>query len=214
MSSRLDPSLVDQPPPALRTALEARLEAALKAEAKLRRHLEAQNADPREHDDRLGHLVRKVQRARFGPSSERLPPDQREWVFEDIAVAVATATEAHDAAQARAGKRPTRQARGPRCLPKDLPREERGIEPEGLSCPWGRGLMLRTGEERSERLDVIPARFRVLETARPRDACPKGRGGGVQAKPAPALIEGSLPTETLPAHIAVCKFSERPPLYR
>jgi len=74
--------------------------------------------------------------------------------------------------------------------------------------------MLRTGEERSERLDVIPARFRVLETVRPRDACPKGRGGGVQAKPAPALIEGSLPTEALPAHIAVCKFSERLPLYR
>lgn len=60
MSSRLDPSLVNQPPPALRTALEARLEAALKAEAELRRHLEAQNADPREHDDRLGHLVQKV----------------------------------------------------------------------------------------------------------------------------------------------------------
>lgn len=51
MSSRLDPSLVDQPPPALCAALEARLEAALKAEAELRRHLEAQNADPGEHDD-------------------------------------------------------------------------------------------------------------------------------------------------------------------
>lgn len=215
MSSQLDPSLLDQLRPALRAALEAQLETALKAEAELRRHLKAENADLREHNDRLEHLVRELQRARFGPRSEQLHPDQMEWAFEDIEVAIAAATEEHDAAaRARAGKRPVRQARGPRRLPKDLPREERVIEPEDLSCPCGCGLMVRIGEERSERLDVIPAQFRVLETIRPRYACPKGRGGVVQAKAAPALIEGGLPTEALLAHIAISKFSEHLPLYR
>lgn len=214
MSSQLDPSLLDQLPPALRAALEAQLETALKAEAELRRHLEAENADLREHNDRLEHLVRELQRARFGPRSEQLHPDQMEWVFEDIEVAIAMTTEEHDAAQARAGKRPVRQARGPRSLPKGLPREERVIEPEDLSCPCGCGLMVRIGEDRSERLDVIPAQFRVLETIRPRYACPKGRGGVVQARAAPALIEGGLPTEALLAHVAISKFSEHLPLYR
>lgn len=53
--------------------------------------------------------------------------------------------------------------------------------------------MIKIGEDRSERLDVTPAQFRVIVTIRPRYACPKGRAGVTQA---PArLIEAGLPTE-------------------
>ncbi len=74
--------------------------------------------------------------------------------------------------------------------------------------------MLKIGEDRSHRLDAVPAQYRVLVTIRPRYACPKGRAGVTQA-PAPAhLIEGGLPTEALIAHVMVAKFSEHMPLYR
>jgi transposase len=215
MSSALDPNLLARLPSDLRIAIEAQMQKALTAEAELRQHLEAENADLRAHNDRLAHLVRELQRARFGPRSEKLHPDQMELAFEDIEVAIAAATEEHDAAaEARTGKRPPRQPRGPRSLPKDLPRQERVIAPEDLTCPCGCGQMVRIGEDLSERLDVIPAQFRVLVTIRPRYACPKGRSGVTQAKAPPALIEGGLPTEALLAHIAVSKFSEHLPLYR
>ena len=215
MPSVLDPALLAQLPPELRAAVEAQFEKALTDEAALRQHLAAENADLRTHNDRLEHLVRELQRARFGPRSEKLHPDQMELAFEDIEVAIATATEEHDAAvEERTGKRPARASRGPRNLPKDLPREERVIEPEDLTCPCGCGQMVRIGEDRAERLDVSPAQFRVLVTIRPRYACPKGRSGVLQAKPAPALIEGGLPSEALLAHVAVSKFSEHLPLYR
>ena len=95
----------------------------------------------------------------------------------------------------------------------NLPRVERVIEPENRRCPCGCGEMVRIGEDRSHRLDVVPARYRVLVTIRPRYACPRGRAGVVQA-PAPAhLIEGGLPTEALIAHVMVAKFSEHLPLY-
>ena len=52
------------------------------------------------------------------------------------------------------------------------------------------------GEERSERLDVIATRHRVLVTRRPKYAC-RARAGA--AVPAPErLIKGGLPTEAMP----------------
>src|SRR6056297_2638579 len=134
MSHALDPDLLARLAPDLRAAVEAQLRQALTAEAELRQHLEAENADLRARNDRLEHLVREFQRARFGPRSEKLHPDQMELAVEDIEVAIATATEEHDAAaQARTGKRPPRQPRGPRTLPKELPREEQVIAPEDLT---------------------------------------------------------------------------------
>ena len=74
--------------------------------------------------------------------------------------------------------------------------------------------MVRIGEDRSSRLDVMAAQYRVIETVRPRYACSKGCSGVAQA-PAPAhLIEGGVPTEALLAQVAVAKFSEHMPLYR
>uniref|UniRef100_UPI00273CF8CE IS66 family transposase n=1 Tax=Roseitalea sp. MMSF_3546 TaxID=3046724 RepID=UPI00273CF8CE len=66
----------------------------------------------------------------------------------------------------------------------------------------------------SERLDVIPAQFRVIVTRRPRYACRACTDGVVQA-PAPArLIPGGLPTEATIAHVMVSKYADHLPLYR
>ena len=204
------------------------------AERAARLHLDAENADLRSRNAelaalnaRLEHLAREMKRARFGPRSEKLSPDQLELAFEDLEAAIAEAQETHDvSASARAKTRPPRQTRTSRALPKDLPREERVIEPESLTCRCGCGDMVRIGEDRSERLDITPAQFRVLVTVRPRYACPKGRAGVVQGEPScaigsrtmasapPALIEGGLPTEATIAHLLVSKYSEHLPLYR
>ena len=66
---------------------------------------------------------------------------------------------------------------------------------------------LRGGEDRSERIDVVPAQYRVIVTIRPKYACPKGRAGVVQARAPAHLLEGSWPTEAMLAHIAVAKHS-------
>ena len=70
------------------------------------------------------------------------------------------------------------------------------------------------GEDTSERLDVIPAKFRVIVTKRPKLAC-RACVGTVVQEPAPArLIEGGIPTEALVAHVLVARYADHLPLYR
>src|ERR1700749_4846918 len=70
------------------------------------------------------------------------------------------------------------------------------------------------GEDCSQRLDVVPAQYRVIVTRRPKYACRRCQEGVVQA-PAPArLIEGGLPTERLVSHVLVTKDADHAPLYR
>ena len=74
--------------------------------------------------------------------------------------------------------------------------------------------MVRIGEDRTERLDIVPAQLRVIVTVRPKYACRACEEGVTQA-PAPArLIEGALPTEGLLAHVLVSKYADHLPLYR
>ena len=58
------------------------------------------------------------------------------------------------------------------------------VEPERTDCPGCGGALRRIGEDVSQRLDVIPAQFRVLVTRRPRYAC-RGCAEGVAQAPAP-----------------------------
>ncbi len=70
------------------------------------------------------------------------------------------------------------------------------------------------GEDVSERLDIVPAQFRVIVTRRPKYACRACEEVVVQA-PAPArLVEGGIPTEATVAHVLVSKYADHLPLYR
>ena len=93
-------------------------------------------------------------------------------------------------------------------LPEHLPRIERVIEPESTLCPCGCGEMVRIGEDRSERLDIVPAQLWVIVTVRPKYAFRVCEQGVVQA-PAPArLIEGAV------AHVLISKYADHCPLHR
>ena len=153
-------------------------------------------------NDRLRHLLRQMQRMQFG-RSEKLDPDQLNLALEDLEQAIAESEaeqEKTDPAlrQARSHKR--RARRGP--LPEHLPRVEIVVEPEDTACPCCGGAMHVIGEDRSQRLDVVPAQYQVIVTRRPKYACRSCQGAVVQS-PAPArLIESGLPTERLVAHVS------------
>jgi transposase len=222
MTPSFDPARLAALPADLRAMFEAQ-RAILEAERiradherVARLHVESELAASKETVERLQLLIKEYERARFGKRSEKFDPDQLQLVLEDIEIAIAEATEREDDRARRSGRAETREraGRAARAFPAHLPRVERVIEPASLACPCGCGLMVRIGEDRSSRLDVTPAHYRVIETVRPRYACPKGHAGVVQA-PAPAhLIEGGVPTEALLAQVAVAKFSEHMPLYR
>jgi transposase len=112
--------------------------------------------------------------------------------------------------EARARKR--RGNRG--AMPTHLPRIEVVVDIEDKTCPCCQGELHRIGEDRSERLDLVPAQFRILVTRRPKYACRACEDGIMQA-PAPArLIEGGLPTEATIAQVLVSKYADHLPLYR
>lgn len=166
-----------------------------------------------ERIERLEKLVAAFRQAAFGRKSEKTDPDQFDLALEDLETAIA-AVQAEDEADAHPEKRvckPRATNRG--SLPKHLPRIEELVEPESLTCTCG-GCLHRIGEDVSERLDVVPAQFRVIVTRRPKYACRSCTDGIVQA-PAPArLIPAGLPTEATVAHVLVAKYADHLPLYR
>ena len=168
----------------------------------------------RDRNARLEHLIAAFKQALFGRKSEKLDADQFEFSLEDIETAVAQVEAEKDAVdepQKKLDQKPRATNRG--ALPKHLPRVEQIIEPETTACACGADLHV-IGEDVSERLDVIPAQFRVIITRRPKYAC-RSCDGGVTQAPAPAhLIHAGLPTEALVAHVLVSKYADHLPLYR
>jgi transposase len=198
------------------TVLPPALRALLEAERAARRALEQELQALAEQNRRLEHLVREFRQALHGRRSERLSADERQLAFEDLEAAVAEVETAQAAGATRSGLPraggSVRRRLGR--LPQELPRIERVLEPESTLCPCGCGAMARIGEDRSERLDITPARFRVIVTIRPKYACRRCAGAMAQAAAPAHLIEGALPTEALLAHVLVAKHADHLPLYR
>jgi transposase len=165
--------------------------------------------------DRLRQIIRELQRHRFGRRAESLPVDQLLLGLEEVEQVEAEGSareEAADPARREARARRRRANRG--ALPAHLPRIEQLIDLADKSCPGCRGQLHVMGEDVSERLDMVPAQFRVIVTRRPKYACRRCHEVVAQA-PAPArLIEGGIPTEATVAHVLVAKYADHLPLYR
>jgi transposase len=168
-----------------------------------------------EQNEKLQHLLQQLRRARFGRSSERLDADQLQLALEDIeqALALVEAQEVKRDATPKTARARTRSPERP-SLPTHLPRVEEVVAPEDISCPCCGGAMHVIGEDRSERLDVVPAQFRVIVTRRPKYACRACEGAVVQASAPERLIKGGLPTEAMVAHVLASKYAWHLPLYR
>lgn len=163
--------------------------------------------------ERLRAIIEVFQRHRFGRRSEQLDPDQLQLGLEDIETALAKAEAASEEKTGRlCGDRPRKIKRG--SLPAHLERIEQLVDVEDKACPCCGGVLHPIGEDVSERLDVVPATFRVLVTRRPRYGCRSCESAIVQV-PAPArIVEGGIPTEALIAQVLVSKYADHLPLYR
>src|SRR6266540_576229 len=151
----------------------------------LRALLLAERAHHAEELERLTAIIKELQRHRFGRRAERLDPEQLALALEDVEQTLAAADAAAEndtTAEKQATPRRRHINRG--ALPVHFPREEIVIDVADKTCACCGGLKHRIGEDVSERLDVIPAQFKVIVTRRPKYACQVCAGEVVQA---PAL---------------------------
>src|SRR5665213_323072 len=164
-------------------------------------------------NDRFRHLLNQLRRMQFGRKSEKLDPDQFNLALEDIEQAIAKNDAVEDKIAPERGVSGTKRQANRGSLPAHLPRIHETIHPDDTNCPCCRNPMHVIGEEAAERLDVIPAQFRVIVTHRPKYAC-RACEKIVEAAAPEHLIKSGLPTEALVAHVLVAKYGWHLPLYR
>ena len=123
------------------------------------------------------------------------------------------------------GSQQTRRKSGRRKLPKDLPKTivEHDLSAEEKHCACG-AEMTCIGTQTSEEVDYVPAQLHVIEHHCKKylcEACAKAQQSdpavsvpSKTAKKSAALIEKSIASAGLLAHIAVAKFCDYLPLYR
>src|SRR5882757_187446 len=181
----------------------------------LRTLLLAERTHHAEELERLTAIIRELQRHRFGRRAERLDPEQLALALEDVEQTLAAGdAAAENDSTARKQVTPRRRQINRGALPPHLPREEIVIDVADKTCACCGGLKHRIGEDVAERLDVIPAQFKVIVTHRPKYACAACAGEVVQAPAPERLIENGIPTEALVAHVLVAKYADHTPLYR
>jgi len=161
---------------------------------------------------------------KFGAKTERMNAEQRE-IFEETFAADQASLEEQLAAlragipDATPGDAPAKdkQRRQPKreALPEHLPRVDTRIEPEDTRCPTPEcgQPMVRVGEDVSERLDIVPAKFFVQRQIRGKWAC-KCCQLLLQEPAAPQVFDNALPTPGLQAHTVVSRFVDHLPYYR
>lgn len=177
--------------------------------------LKALNASAEERIVRLTSILKTLERARFGRRSEKLgstalDDEQDAFVFDEVQTGLGAIQAELDKWQAPdKAKRAARPRKG---FAPHLERVEIIIEPDELPENAGKQKIL-IGEDVSERLDIVAAKFRVIVTRRPKYAF-KNEDGVVQAAAPAHIIEGGIPTEALLAQVAVSKYADGLPLYR
>jgi transposase len=162
--------------------------------------------------ERLKLLIAKLQRMRFGRSSEKLDRQieqlelQLEALQQNDAEKVAALLEPLASAEQQA-----RRARRP--LPAHLPREVRTYPPKQEACPDCGGKLKHLGDDVSEMLEIESIRFKVIRQVRPKMAC-GGCDRIVQAEAPSRPIARGVAGPGLLAHVLASKFADHLPLYR
>lgn len=148
--------------------------------------LKASNADADARIERLTQILKAFDRARFGRRSEKLGSangdvERQAFVFEEIETGIAAIKARVSKGRAQAdSKRAPRRRKG---FAPHLERVEIVIEPEELAEHAGKQKVL-IGEDVSERLDVVPVKFRVIVTRRPKYEF-KNADGVIRRRPRP-----------------------------
>jgi transposase len=165
---------VTTPPDTVPFDIEA-LQAALSAERAARQLAEARVSSAEVMIAHLKLMIAKYKRDKFGQSSERARHlDQLEFQLEELEATASEDELAAEAAAAKAASIPVKgferkkPVRAP--LPAHLPRE-RVVIPAPCSCPCCGGKLVKLGEDITETLEVIPRRWKVIQTVREKFSC-------------------------------------------
>jgi transposase len=165
----------------------------------------------------LRHQLDVLCQRLFGKKSERVDPRQLQLALEQLANEPGPITEPveMDSGETPVRRHTRRRPAGRRPLPAHLPRRrvEIDISDAEKQCACGH-TRTRIGEDVSEKLDYEPASFVVIETVRPKYACPHCHEGVVEAPAPPQAVERSLAGEGLLAHVVVSKYVDHLPLHR
>jgi len=163
--------------------------------------------------EKLKFELARLKRGAFGQSSERIDRqiEQLELRLEEIEAAAADAPAAPepvpDAAEP-AERKPRRK------LPDHLTRVTQTHEPASCACPrCGTERMRKVGEDVSEVLTYIPARFDVIRHVRPAYSCAKCEAMA-QAHMPPLPIPRAMADASVIAHVVMSKYADHLPLYR
>lgn len=168
--------------------------------------------------EKLKFELARLKRTAYGQSSERLDREieQLELKLEEIETAAAEAAPEPPAlAASSASTQPEAPAKTPRRqLPVHLARQTEVHEPASCACPrCGTERMRRVGEDVTEVLTYIPARFEVIRHVRPAYSCSKCEAM-VQAAMPPLPIPRGLADASVIAHVLMSKYADHLPLYR
>src|SRR5271168_3111290 len=167
-------------------------------------------------DNEIEHLkllIAKLRRLQFGRKSEKLEREiaQLELRLDELEATQAEKVATSQTPAAAPVAHAARSARRP--LPEHLPRETRKYPPKHTACPDCGGELKHLGEDVSEMLEYVPARFKVIRQVRPKLACACCERI-VQAEAPSRPIERGLAGPGLLAHVLVSKYCDHLPLYR
>ncbi len=196
------------------------LKAMLLAERAARTAAEAQARHRALLIEQLKFTIAKLRHERFGQSSERgAVLEQLELSLADLEEDASEAeAQAQTAAAAAAAakfkvegfqrKRPARRA-----LPEHLPRE-RVVHPAPTTCPCcGSGALRKIGEDVTETLEHVPARWKVIQHVREKFSCRSCETIAQTPAPSHPIARGRAGPFLL-AHILFCKYGLHLPLTR
>jgi len=161
------------------------------------------------------HLIeqfRLAQQQRFGASNESHPAQGD--LFNEAEAELDVVEEAHEPAVVTAKKKPIRKK-----LPSDLLRETIIHDIEDKTCACCGNELHQMGDERSEKLEFIPAQVKVIEHVRLKYSCRRcekeGTSTQIKIAPVPASpIPKGIATATLLSQIITSKYQYALPLYR
>jgi transposase len=170
--------------------------------------------------DKLNFEVARLKRWKFEAKTEAMTAAQRllfaESMIEDEASLQAQLAELQRGLPEtpKAPKAPKRQPRR-QALPEHLERVEHRHEPQDTNCPTSEcgQPMQRIGEDVSEKLDIIPAKFFVHRHIYGKWACKCCQQ--LRQEPAePDVVDGGIPASGLVAHTLISRFVDHLPYYR
>jgi transposase len=158
------------------------------------------------------HLKRML----FGRRSERLVDDPNQQQLFGDAPAPDEAATPEDDDDPDPPPRRRRHHKGRRPLPENLPRQMHEIHPpeHERSCPDCGQAKVVFGQDVTEELEVVPAKFFVNRYVRYKYACRHCQGNVSIGPLPPRPLDKGIPGPGFLAHLITSKYADHQPLYR